>query len=585
MTHPENECLTDSELRELLDESVSLSIQEARENHLGECQSCQARLQKIVDYQPTMRPDETRIPLPETWNLGNVMDALRNDRNQTNDFDEVSILQQIVEPCDAPDVIGKIGDFVVHEPLGHGGMGIVARAWDPTLDRFVAIKILLPELAVKQAARERFIREAKAAAVVRHPNVVTVHSVEQAGNFPYFVMEFVRGKTLQQLVDADEKTDRDQIVQWMLDVTHGLAAAHRRGLIHRDIKPANVLIDAETNAAKLSDFGLVKAFDDDSGLTASGTIAGTPEFMSPEQVEANSPIDARSDLFSLGVLFYFGLSGKSPFRSDSVLATIRQVCDNHPPSVSEVTADVPAWLAKIVERLLNKNPKDRFQSADEVIEAITQGKSHGFQTSRFTRRKAVGLSLIAVVAVIGIATTIPGFFSASSDGFTIEGKSPTYESLSEAVANASSGDVILVYGNKEYLSNGVQLSDKSITLRAAPMSEPTLTLLSNVKLPLIASNADLSIEGLHFRLHTNEPSSDLSLRAIVASQGGTLKISNCEFELLGQGTAVSASTDCHLVNCRVSASEGAGLYFSPQGTASARIDNCVFTGKYAIGLR
>ena len=125
-------------------------------------------------------------------------------------------------------------------------------------------------------------------------------------------MEFVQGATLQQLLNADDKPPRDQIIQWILDVVRGLAAAHKRDLIHRDIKPANVLIDEETNAAKLSDFGLVKALDDDSGLTASGTIAGTPEFMSPEQVEASSTIDARSDLFSLGALFYFGLVGDVP---------------------------------------------------------------------------------------------------------------------------------------------------------------------------------------------------------------------------------------------------------------------------------
>ena len=480
-------------------------------------------------------------------------------------------------------MIGGIGDFEIHEPLGHGGMGIVAKAWDPKLDRFVAIKMLLPELAAKQSARERFIREAKAAALVRHPNVVTVHSVDQAGQVPYFVMEFVQGATLQQLLNADHKPSRDQIIQWILDVVRGLAAAHKRDLIHRDIKPANVLIDEETNAAKLSDFGLVKALDDDSGLTASGTIAGTPEFMSPEQVESSSTIDARSDLFSLGALFYFGLSGTSPFRCDSVLATIRQVCDKQPAPLSQVAPDAPSWLAQIVGRLMKKDPRERYQNADDVIEAIDRGMARGTQQVQAAVGGYAKIALIAVVVVL-LAMTLRNHFKPAADGFVVEGDSQTYNSLAEAIIHASSGGIILVRGNGEFLCKGVQLSDKSITLRAAPSSAPTLSLLSDVKLPLIASNGDLLIEGIRFKLHANDSTPASGPRTIVASQGGMLAVNNCEFEVHGQATAISISRDCALVNCRFEVNEGMGVNFFPSVKATATIQNCTFAGRHAIGL-
>src|SRR6516162_2388202 len=181
-------------------------------------------------------------------------------------------------------------------------MGVVLKAFDPSLHRVVAIKVLAPQLATSGVARQRFLREAKAAAAVSHDHLVTIHAVDEANGLPYLVMQYIAGPSLQQRIDKEGALEVAEILRIGMQTAEGLAAAHGHGMVHRDVKPANILLEEGVSRVKLTDFGLARAIDDAS-LTQSGVVAGTPLYMSPEQA-AGEPIDHRSDLFSLGSVLY-----------------------------------------------------------------------------------------------------------------------------------------------------------------------------------------------------------------------------------------------------------------------------------------
>ncbi|HEY2249592.1 MAG TPA: serine/threonine-protein kinase, partial [Planctomycetaceae bacterium] len=275
-----------------------------------------------------------------------------------------------LEPCEKPDRIGKIGIYEVIEVVGQGGMGLVLRALDTKLSRIVAVKVMARGLAANPMAVRRFLREAQSAAAVVHDHVVTIHAVDDRSQPPYLVMEFVQGQTLQQKIDREGALPLRHILRIGSQTAAGLAAAHRTGLIHRDVKPANILLENGVERVKITDFGLARATDDVE-MTKSGMIAGTPQYMSPEQANGGH-IDFRSDLFSLGSVLYTMCTGRAAFRAETTMATLRRVSDDMPRPVREVNPEIPEWLDAIVKKLLAKNPDDRFQSAAVVAELLSQ---------------------------------------------------------------------------------------------------------------------------------------------------------------------------------------------------------------------
>jgi serine/threonine protein kinase len=283
-----------------------------------------------------------------------------------------------LEPCDKPDRIGKlvskVGEYEVIEVVGQGGMGAVLRAFDTKLSRVVAVKVMSPGLASNPTAVMRFLREATTAAAVHHDHVVTIHAVDDAHRPPYLVMEFVDGQTLQEKIDREGALELKQILRIGSQAAAGLEAAHKMGLIHRDVKPANILLENGVERVKISDFGLARAADD-LQITQTGLIAGTPQYMSPEQAKGES-IDARSDLFSLGSVLYTMCTGRPAFRADSTVAVLRRVCDAAPRPIHEWNAEIPSWLEAIVNKLLAKEPADRFQTAGEVAGLLGQHLAH-----------------------------------------------------------------------------------------------------------------------------------------------------------------------------------------------------------------
>jgi len=273
-------------------------------------------------------------------------------------------------PSTKPNSLGTLAHYEILEVLGQGGFGAVLKAFDEKLHRQVAIKVLSRELAATSPPRKRFLREARSVASIKNENVIAIHSVEEQP-LPYFVMEFVDGATLQDRMDESGPLAVSEILHIGNQIASGLAAAHAVGLIHRDIKPANILLEKGiVQSVKITDFGLARTADDAS-MTQSGMIAGTPLYMAPEQAKG-ATLDARSDLFSLGSVLYALATGHAPFRAPNTFAVLRRVVDDTPRPIQEVISDIPDWLVAIIDKLLAKEPEDRFQSAQELADVLTQ---------------------------------------------------------------------------------------------------------------------------------------------------------------------------------------------------------------------
>jgi len=273
-----------------------------------------------------------------------------------------------LSPSDDPLSLGRLGYYEVVEVLGRGGFGVVFKARDTKLDRIVAVKTLAQSLASSATARKRFVREAKAAAAVKHENVVGIYHVADDGPVPYLVMECVSGVSLEAKLQQVGTLDLPAILRIGTQVASGLAAAHKQGLVHRDVKPGNILLENGVERVKITDFGLARAADD-VAITRTGEVAGTPQYMSPEQAQGLS-LDARSDLFSLGSVLYAMATGRSPFRAETTVAALRRVCDDTPRPIREINIELPDWLADIINRLLAKQPNERYQTATEVAELL-----------------------------------------------------------------------------------------------------------------------------------------------------------------------------------------------------------------------
>jgi tRNA A-37 threonylcarbamoyl transferase component Bud32 len=271
-------------------------------------------------------------------------------------------------PPSEPGSLGRLDHYEVLEVVGKGGTGVVLRARDTKLLRVVALKVLAAPLAASGTARQRFAREARAAAAVRDEHVVAIHAVRDDAPLPYLVMEFVDGQNFEALLRKGGPLGVKEVLRIGVQVASGLAAAHKQGLIHRDVKPANILLENGVQRVKLTDFGLARAADDAS-LTQTGLIAGTPLYMAPEQA-ACEPIDHRADLFSLGSLLYELCTGRPAFRAPTTVAVIRRVCDEAPRPVREVNPDVPEALCRVIDRLHAKKPADRPASAKEVADLL-----------------------------------------------------------------------------------------------------------------------------------------------------------------------------------------------------------------------
>lgn len=300
------------------------------------------------------------------------------------------------------------GRYSLERELGRGGMGIVLLARDVALDRLVAIKLLPPGLAAESELRDRFLREARTAAGLSHPHIVPIHAVEELDDLVFFVMGFVDGQTLRERVEQHGPLSPRATMQLVQEVAWALGYAHSRGIVHRDVKPENIMLERATGRSMVTDFGIasVAALDEPG---PSSTISGTARYMSPEQAMGEA-VDARSDLYSLGVTAFFALTGRTPFEASTSQALVAQHLTAPPPSVLALRPEVSAKLAAVIDRCLAKAPDARFASADELAQAVGAVRGRQFRAPplvrNFIRNAEVSTAVVLTAAVVGSGANV-----------------------------------------------------------------------------------------------------------------------------------------------------------------------------------
>ncbi len=362
------------------------------ELHLLDCQTCCDQAEKlnprdevaqafglpsrsVVMDEPFLHDVIQRVvqlhsAVEETLSMQNA-DSL-SDHDDAAEF-ELDTAQWLNAPG-GPGELGRLGDYRVLKLLGRGGMGCVFLAEDSQLRRRVALKVMRPSEAKKRGAKERFLREARAAAAVEHDNVVAIHQVGEDRGIPFIAMPVLQGESLRSVLERESSLPQERAVSIAIQIASGLDAAHQTGLIHRDIKPDNIWLDATKGRVKILDFGLVRELGSEDGLTLSGTVLGTPSYMSPEQA-AGEAVDHRSDLFSLGTMLYQMLSGSSPFAAANLTSTLMNVARAQPTPIETLVPRLDSELVALVTALNSRDPCKRPQAAAEVVQTLKQIES------------------------------------------------------------------------------------------------------------------------------------------------------------------------------------------------------------------
>ena len=559
-----NDCLTDSELAQLLADQLPAHGNRLME-HLNDCEVCQRKLaiaagdaSWITDLK--LKHDAAEMADCET-ELVNVIERMSTKtatiRVGENDSKSLSFQGR---PFTEQIVAGRrFGSYEIQSRLGTGGMSVVFAAYDHVLDRQVAIKFLSPELEHDQSARRRFLREAKAAAAVENDFIVPIHAADDVGGFPFLVMSLIDGQSVQQRIDEPTPLAINEIVRIGTQIAKGLEAFHSRGLVHRDLKPSNILLQKPDNRVRITDFGLAKCADD-SQLTKSGTIIGTPHYMSPEQAWGKD-VDFRSDLYSLGATLYACITARAPYEGQNSLHILNQLREGSPPRILDLNPGAPPWLVEIIEKLMHRQPSERFQNAADIIKALSRsGPTDAKKTANASATQYATLAItIATVVVLGILLTF-GFSSfsqsnesaAKSDettmvpsatdpaGFRITvktagGVAMEFPTLKEAVNKSSDGDIIELEGNGTHeVESTIQTAGKALSICSVPGSSPVLMIDNSDLQTGIESDASLVLEGLTFRLMNGETSDSVrnaKFRAVHCTNGD-LQISNCRFDAI-----------------------------------------------------
>ena len=403
-------CPADSNLRLLLEENVGESIRRDIEQHLESCGQCQKKIEDWLDIS----------------NVANsTVGGGRVDPNVEDDTVERLIQKlesqlPIQRRLESVLTDQQLGDYRILEPIGYGTTGVVYRAEDPRLGRQVAVKVLRPDFASSDRARSRLEREARAAASLGQQNVVAVFDVciDPVG-ISYLVMELIEGGTLRDRLRNSEPIPPRESAEIVRQLLAGLSAAHEKGLVHRDIKSSNILIEEKTGLAKLTDFGLVRDLESDSNLTRDNAIAGTPAYMSPEQVLSPADVDSKADIYSLGAVLYEMLAGELPFRGVERMV-LKQVIHDEPRSLRRQNDSISRDLETICLKAMSKSPEARYESAQAMsddVERWLEGKPIlarpvGVFTKfwNWSRRNAGAAALIAIstslLVLLAVGSTI-----------------------------------------------------------------------------------------------------------------------------------------------------------------------------------
>lgn len=417
------ECPSRSVLEKLIHGRLSPKEEASISQHISDCIHCQSELDRAIpDELVTSAKNALSSPEPIATALSAILSDAESDiaesaiykttpaggvtRGTTNNKTSTwaDLRPWLTETDDGS--LGQIGPYRLTEILGRGGMGIVFRSRDPSLDRPVAVKVLSPGLLADGTARNRFLREARSVAAINHPGIVGIYEVVSETELPYFAMEFVDGRSLDSLLSSGRRFSAREVTKIGYNIANALAAAHAAGLIHRDIKPANILVESGTGRVRLMDFGLARQ-STGSDLTASGALLGTPSYMAPETI-AEQPQDERTDLFSLGGVMYHLLTGRLPFEASTAIGTIQAISKGAYVPVQELAPETPTSLRTIVDRLLAHNPADRFRSAADAATELRASRKGAPDASETTgddfhsKRQAIALTAVVVVAFLSM---------------------------------------------------------------------------------------------------------------------------------------------------------------------------------------
>jgi WD40 repeat protein len=380
----------------------SLKVKQSLAGKKGPCPQCKSMVQ--IPAEPDRNPTEMPTVAPGS-------SAGEDSKYETTisggaDSRPGSELTEFLAPPQAPDELGRLGPYRVLKVLGAGGMGVVYRAEDPQLKRPVALKALLPALDASVVARKRFLREAQMAAAIDHDHIVHIYQVGEDRGVPFLAMQFLEGEALEERLNREKILPLAESLRIAREMAWGLGAAHDKGLIHRDIKPPNIWLEGKRARVKLLDFGIARSAEDDSKLTQTGAIIGTPAYMSPEQARGEK-VDTRCDLFSLGCVLYRMTTGKLPFQGNDTVSTLVAVATEDPPPPQEINSSVPRPLAELIMNLLAKQPGNRPASAHAVAESIQKLEAGGLAP----KGKSGAWGLAAVVLLLFLAGLgVGGFF-------------------------------------------------------------------------------------------------------------------------------------------------------------------------------
>ena len=572
-------CPTPTELRQLLDGNLSTSDESRLLKHLDSCASCQ----RIVDQ------DSASITVP---------DNIAETQLSQNDAEFRTLIERIKSPdwlTNSPETANfdpqsSCNDdrFELLHELGRGGMGVVYLAREKSLDRQVAIKFLSPHLAERADARQRFIREAKAAAAIRDAAAITIHSVTD-GSPPFIVMEYVDGETLQERIDLGP-IEVEEAIEISRQIAGVLQRAHAINVLHRDIKPANILLESNKQEAKLTDFGLAQIAGD-SKLTQSGMLIGTPAYMAPELLDPSSDVDGRADLFSLGAVLYAMLAGNSPFEAGSILSTIRNVAALKADPIAKLRPDVPAWLSSLISDLLEKEPADRPADASEVLQRLerkeawhpTNPNSTNHRPHIFAKWMPVLASAVIIVALLSLLSVWMDRGGRQPFATTVDDAIVRYESLEEALESAPRGAKIEITEAGPFLVRESVLA-KDISIVGAPGVRPVL-IFDNTETTegaMFTTDSSLTLEGLQLEF-TPKADVDDEVFTLVRVDGGSLNARKCRFVFAGEdGCCVSADLESEsqflLTDCVLSSWPGEAISITIRDNAQAEFDNCAITG-------
>ena len=602
------DCPEDGEIRTFLaDRLDDPDRAKYLEEHISDCPDCRDRIERIC--APIL--DGVRAHLGDTGKLSPageseaLAEAIRRlvggvPGDESKREGAPTPLAAISDFLGYPsNEAASLGTYELIEVLAEGGMGIVLRAHDRNLEREVAIKILDPVLAADPKARELFLREARAAAAIEHENVLPIYFVENGDSLPWFVMPLARGGTLAERLERREEGlvgDFDRVIDLSLQLARGLAAAHARGLIHRDIKPANVMLDETGTSAWLADFGLAAALENPED---SKPIGGTPGFMAPEVV-GGDPADERSDLFSLGCVFFAMAFGRPAFSGDTVEALLESVASEDREDSSPRGDGVPRWYGELVAELLAKSPADRPDSADDVarlLDARRDERRSKAWRAKLWRRCLRSSALIAGVAGLAAA----GLWVAAASGFSrgvnrvlaniaeapfsVAGRYGVHRSLGDALRVAGDGAVIEIFGNDTWETSPVRIRGKDLILRGAPGDAPVLVSTSQDS-PMLRSDSNLTIENLE--LKTELPPRK-GMPSLVHFTGKSLVLERCRLRSTRRpgtrevgllvGTRGCRRLDLQDTEIQTRDSFAIGFRTPPaSGPSTARFENVVFMG-------